>query len=181
MKTTVFLFHPNLKSSKINKKILAATEDSNIEVRDIYKLYPDFKIDVAREQKAMEEADRIVFQFPVYWYSSPALLKEWQDRVLTYGWAYGSTGKALHGKELILAVSAGGDKEEYQHEGSVKYRLTEILRPFQAMSHLVGLKYIKPFEVTSTETLTDEQREDFAKQYLAYITSDSLVQLGDHE
>ena len=57
----------------------------------MYDLYPDFKIDVAEEQKHLAAADRIILQFPFYWYSTPALLKQWQDDVLTYGWAFGST------------------------------------------------------------------------------------------
>ncbi|PST49908.1 hypothetical protein COO72_00505 [Bifidobacterium callitrichos] len=42
-------------------------------------------VDVVAEQKLVEEHDRIVLQFPPYWYSSPAPLKEWEDKVLAYG------------------------------------------------------------------------------------------------
>lgn len=107
MKTTVFLFHPNFANSRVNKA-LAAGLPGDIEVRDMYALYPDFQIDVAKEQAVMEASDRIVLQTPMYWYSGTPLLKKWEDDVLTYGWAYGSDGNALHGKELLVAITPGG-------------------------------------------------------------------------
>ena len=181
MKTTVFVFHPNLTESKINSKMVEELLKNNIEVRNMYELYPDFKFDVEKEHKVMEETDRIVLQFPIYWYSSPALLKEWEDVILTHSWAYGSKGNVLHGKELVLAVTAGGDLDEYQHDGSVRYRLTELLRPFQATSDLIGTKFMEPFEVYSTETLVDEQRVEYSEKYVEYITRKNLEVLGERE
>ena len=61
-------------------------------MRDMYQLYPNFDIDVKTEQKILEVSDRIVLQFPIYWYQTPALMKQWFDVVFEYGWAYGSTG-----------------------------------------------------------------------------------------
>lgn len=84
MKTTILLFHPNIQQSRVNKK-LSETASQDFTVRNIYDLYPDGKIDFKKEQKVLENTDRIVLQFPMYWYSSPALLKEWEDVVLTYG------------------------------------------------------------------------------------------------
>jgi putative NADPH-quinone reductase len=59
MKTTVLLFHPNLPESRVNLALINGLDD-DIEVRDMYDLYPDFKIDVAAEQKVLLEADRVV-------------------------------------------------------------------------------------------------------------------------
>ncbi|SUM57288.1 NADPH-quinone reductase [Staphylococcus microti] len=117
MKTTIFLFHPNLATSRVNKALSKAAEDAGIHVRDIYEQYPDGKIDVAHEQKILSDVERIVFQFPMYWYSTPSLMKEWLDRVLEYGWAYGSNGNALHGKKVILAVTQGSGAQDYTKEG----------------------------------------------------------------
>ena len=87
MKTTIFIFHPNLENgSRINASLAKTASTAGFEVRDVYQLYPDFKIDVAAEQAALEAADRIVLQFPIYWYQTPALLKQWFDAVLEYGW-----------------------------------------------------------------------------------------------
>ena len=81
MKTTIFLFHPNLKNSTVNQALAQAAKEAGFEVRDLYSLYPDEKIDVKAEQAALEGTDRIVLQFPMYWYSCPPLLKKWEDLV----------------------------------------------------------------------------------------------------
>lgn len=103
-KTLVVVTHPNIEQSHVNKSWVEALKahPELYTVHEIYKLYPDGKIDVAAEQKLLESYDNIVLQFPMYWYSSPALLKQWQDDVLAYGWAYGSKGNALKGKKLAL-------------------------------------------------------------------------------
>ena len=108
MATTAFVFHPNFAASTVNARLAAEAEKQDgVTVRRLYDLYPDFRIDVAAEQAALTASDRIVLQFPMYWYSCPPLLKKWEDDVLTYGWAYGPTGDALHGKEMVVAVSPG--------------------------------------------------------------------------
>ncbi|WP_130874972.1 NAD(P)H-dependent oxidoreductase [[Pseudopropionibacterium] massiliense] len=177
MHTTVLLFHPNLAASRVNARLAQAARgagsgDNPVEVRDMYALYPDFHVDVAAEQAACEATDRIVLQFPMYWYSSPALLKQWQDDVLTYGWAYGSTGKALHGKEIALAVSPGAPASSYDHSGDAHYELHELLRPFQAMSNMVGTRFVTPFITAGTLTLSDEDLEKQAESYTAWLTSE---------
>lgn len=96
MKTTIFTFHPQLKNgSRINATLANQARTSGFEVRDMYDLYPDFQIDVAAAQASLEATDRIVLQFPIYWYQTPALMKQWFDAVFEYGWAYGSNGTAL--------------------------------------------------------------------------------------
>lgn len=178
MKTTVLVFHPNWDQSRVNKA-LANGLDQQIEVRNMYQLYPDFKIDIEKEHQVLETADRIVLQFPMYWYSSPALLKQWEDDVLSYGWAYGTDGTALHGKELLIAVSPGADN--YGPNDFVKYTVHELLRLFQATSRLIGTTYIKPFVTTGAIYLTDEQLDHQVQQYNDYLLNDHLETLGDFE
>lgn len=76
MKILVLAVHPHMETSVVNKAWAEElSKHDNITVRDLYKEYPDEAIDVAKEQQLCEEYDRIVFQFPLYWYSSPPLLK----------------------------------------------------------------------------------------------------------
>lgn len=82
-------------------------------VHDLYEAYPRFDIDVQYEQRLLEGRDVVIFQHPIYWYSTPSILKEWQDLVLEHGWAYGSEGKALHGKLWLHVVTTGGAEEAY--------------------------------------------------------------------
>ena len=104
IKTVIIFAHPNLESGSIANKIIInqIKDKTDIKIRNLYQLYPDFKIDVVAEQKALTEADIIVFQYPFHWYSLPGLLKEWLDKVFLYGFAYGSGGNKLNGKEFLI-------------------------------------------------------------------------------
>ena len=127
MKTLVLVFHPHLEKSQVNRKLMdAANETGDVTVVDEYAAYPDFKINVEHEQELIETHDRIVLQFPFYWYSSPALLKQWEDDVIKAGWAYGG-GRALEGKEFMLAVSTGSPADSYTREGSHVRTMEELL------------------------------------------------------
>ena len=158
MKTLVLLAHPNLADSKINSSwAQAAAEAEGVTVHDLYATYPDFAINVAAEQALLLEHDRIVFQFPFYWYSTPALLKEWQDKVLEYGFAYGSTGDKLQGKEFLAAFSTGGPEESYQAGGFNHFSFSELTKPLQAMANLTGMKFLPSF--TSSGALTQGEAD----------------------
>lgn len=173
MKTTVFAFHPDLANgSRINASLAKAASEAGFEVRDVYSLYPDFKIDVAAEQAALEATERIVLQFPIYWYQTPALLKQWFDAVLEYGWAYGSTGNALRGKEVILAASFGAALDDYQLEGRFHTTVEEVLKPIVTIQYHTGLQFLEPFITTGTLNLSDEALNEQAKEYLNVLSAE---------
>ena len=114
MKTLVNLFHPHLDKSTVHRAwAQRLAQEADITLRDLYALYPDGKIDVAAEQAALLAHDRLVFEHPFYWYSTPPLMKQWLDDVLTYGWAYGAGGNALVGKEWLSLISTGGPADSY--------------------------------------------------------------------
>ncbi|WJH35086.1 NAD(P)H-dependent oxidoreductase [Paenibacillus sp. CC-CFT747] len=170
-RTLVLAAHPNMRESKINKAWLERLAgEEQVTIRDLYDEYPDFRINVEKEQELAASHDRLVFQFPFYWYSSPAILKEWQDAVLTYGWAYGSAGKALHGKEFMLALSTGGPEEAYGEGGYNRYPIGELLRPFQAMANLTGMTFLPPFLLHGVRTLSDEQIRASAEALAARLS-----------
>ena len=173
MKTLVNVIHPHFEASRVNRALAAAAQEvEHVTVRHLYALYPDGVIDIEAEHVALEAADRIVLQFPMYWYSSPALLKQWQDDVLTYGWAYGSTGKALHGKEVAISASLGAPASSYDRSGEYHYELHELLRPFQAMSNMVGTRFVAPFFTAEALNLTDADLELRADAYHIWLTSE---------
>ena len=169
MKTLVVLAHPNLEQSKINRTLINHLQKTNVTIHKLYDVYPDGKIDVEREQALLSAHDRIVFQFPFYWYSSPALLKEWQDKVLTYGWAYGSQGTALHGKELLLAISTGGPEIAYQAGGFNHYSMSELVKPFHATANLTGMRFLPIFTVQGAFRLSDEELSAKADAYVQHV------------
>jgi len=105
-------------------------------LHDLYETYPDFLLDVPAEQARLNAHEVIVLQFPLYWYSCPALLKEWIDLVWQHGYAYGHEGRALQGKTLACACSTGGRDSAYGPFGSNQFTIDEFLRPFEATAHL---------------------------------------------
>ena len=180
MKTLVLVFHPNMAASRVNRALAERAESlgDDVVVRRMYDLYPGFRIDIAAEQQAMEAADRIVLQFPIL-VLQPALLKKWEDDVLTYGWAYGSTGNALAGKELLVACSPGSSK--YGRESDYIYTVHEFLRPFQASANLCSLTYLKPFLTIGAMAISDEDLAKRVEDYETTLKANSLSTLSDFD
>ncbi len=134
MKTLILVVHPHLNESLINKRWVEELQkhSDKYEVHRLYEAYPDGKIGVAGEQQLMERYERIVFQYPLYWFNCPPLFKTWLDEVLTYGWAYGSqSGYKMGGKKIALAITAGIDEHEYAASGKYRYTIEELTRPFE--------------------------------------------------
>ena len=90
-------------------------------------------------------------------------------------------GDALHGKEMVVAVSPGAPGAAYRRDGAAKYEVTELLRPFQATSNLIGTTFAKPFVTAGAVSMSAAELDARAAAYAAYITSDSLEPLGDYE
>lgn len=175
MKTLVIVAHPNLEQSKVNKAWMnRLLQEENVTVHNLYAHYPTFDIDVEKEQQQLLEHDRIVLQFPFYWYSSPALLKQWQDVVLKYGFAYGSEGNKLHGKELMLAISSGGPAQAYQAGGYNHYSMSELTRPFQATANLCGMHFLPSFLLQGMMTLNEERLKESTEALAAYVINPNL-------
>lgn len=171
-KTLVIVAHPALHdSSRVNQKLANICHKHVDTVHDLYAKYPDGKINILHEQQLLLQHDRVIFQFPVWWYSCPSLLKEWLDVVLTYGWAYGEGGDKLHGKQWGLAVTAGGSKQAYCAEGYNLYPLEQLLRPFEVTASIVGANYLSPFIVYNAMELDEQQLELKANEYIAYLTA----------
>ena len=175
MKILVNLFHPHLEKSNVNHRWLQALEkDGGLTINTLYARYPDWKIDVAREQELLLSHDRIVFQHPFYWYSTPPLMKKWLDDVLTYAWAYGPGGTKLHGKEWVSAISAGGPAEAYQAGGYNNYSMSELLKPLQQTANLLGMKFLPYFVLHGAVQASAEEIDLSAADYVAHITNPDL-------
>lgn len=143
--------HPAYHKSRANRALrFAASNMPNVTVHDLYETYPDLLIDVAREQELLVNHQHIVMLHPFYWYSSPAIIKEWQDLVLEYGWAYGEGGTFLTGKTWTQAVTVGAPEETYMPKGRNRFTVDELLRPFEATAFLCGCIWQPPFVLPSS-------------------------------
>ena len=172
VKILVILAHPNIEQSRINKALRDKVQDlHNVTIHELYSCYPDFKIDVAKEQSLLVASDVIVFQFPFYWYSSPALLKEWEDTVLTYGFAYGSDGTALKGKKLQIVISTGGPEDAYTPKGYNNFTITQLLTPFEQTANLCGMTYLPPFAIHGSGSISDDKLKKSALAYRDMLQS----------
>ena len=142
-----------------------------VTVHDLYEAYPDLMIDVRREQALLRDHDVVVFQHPFYWYSTPAILKEWQDLVLEHGFAYGRDGTALRGKTLMSAISAGGGEAAYAEGGVNRFTVAELLRPVEQTAGLCGMRWLPPFVVHGTHLLEAEAIAGHAEDYRRVLTA----------
>jgi glutathione-regulated potassium-efflux system ancillary protein KefG len=185
------LFHPNIKESRGNRIIFDAIKDiKSITKNNLYQKYPNGVIDSKHEQELLTSHDLIVFQHPFYWYSSPALMKEWQDKVLEAGFAYPpKLGKALHGKHWLSVITTGGPDWSYRSGGYNNFTMSELLRPFQQTAYLCGMKWVSPFiihgvlptdyeEIKATE---DQVIEKMAEELLKFLNSYDLDEIHSIE
>jgi glutathione-regulated potassium-efflux system ancillary protein KefG len=162
----VLFAHPVPRRSRVNRRLVAAAEGlAGVRVHDLYAAYPDLDIDVEREKELLAEHDVLVWQHPFYWYSTPAILKEWQDLVLEFGWAYGPGGTALEGKSFLQVITTGGREEAYQPEGFNRYRITELLAPVHQTVRLCHMAAFPPFVVHGTHRMTEPEMESHARDY----------------
>ena len=169
-KIVIQVFHPVLHKSRVNRVLLKAVEGlEGISVRYLYDLYPDYQIDVKTEQEVLQEHDIIVWQHPLYWYSSPSLLKEWLDLVLEHGFAYGKSGRALEGKSVLTAISSGGSREAYGSDMGLKFSIRDLLAPFEQTVCLCRMNYLPPFVTHGTHMLKADQIAYAAEDYLRII------------
>ncbi|AHF04171.1 potassium transporter KefG [Marichromatium purpuratum 984] len=162
MRRILVLFaHPSLERSEVNRPLMLATSGvEGVTLVDLYAEYPDFQIDVDHEQQRLLDHDVIVFMHPLYWYSTPSILKEWQDLVLEYGFAYGSQGTALHGKLFFDALTAGGPEAAYRAEGFNHFTIRELLHPLEQTARLCGMRYLPPFALFGARTAVEERLVD---------------------
>lgn len=162
----ILFAHPALERSRVNRVLIQpAKAIDDVTVRDLYELYPELDISARDEQAALLEHDIIVLHHPFYWYSSPAIIKEWQDLVLVHGWAYGSEGDALRGKTMLNAVTTGGGRDAYQHGGYNQYTMREFMRPFERTARLCGMEYLPPFVAHASHSMTVDAARAHAEEY----------------
>ncbi|MFS7876096.1 NAD(P)H-dependent oxidoreductase [Streptomyces asiaticus] len=172
MRTLLVLAHPDIAASRVNAALAeAARPVENVTFNDLYAAYPDLRIDVEREQRLLLEHDRIVLQFPFYWYSAPPLLKKWLDEVFLRGFAYGSGGTSLRGKSLRIATTAGAQEEMYRPDGFNRFTVVELLKPFDAAANITGMAYEEPFVVYGTHGMDDAALAAHQERYRALLAS----------
>jgi glutathione-regulated potassium-efflux system ancillary protein KefF len=176
----VLVAHPQLELSRANRGLMNAAARrptgpeacADVQVRDLYAIYPDYAIDVDRERAALAAADLIVWQHPIHWYGPTPLLKLWMDDVLGFGWAYGPGGTALQGKDLWVVLTTGGPEPSYQPDGYNRYRFDTFLPPYEQTAALCGMRFLPPLIIHGAHKLSaadiGARGEAYAQRLRAY-------------
>ena len=142
-KILLVVAHPNIEASIANKTIIEnfISLHPETEIDELYKLYPDFKNKKKKEQEKLLKADFIILQFPMFWYNAPALMRKWFEDVLEHGFAYGSKGKALQGKKLIVSITTGSPVEEYREGGIQSFTIDDLTKGFHQLANLCSMNW----------------------------------------
>ena len=145
-KILLVVAHPALEKSRNNVRLIKAAESmENVVVRDLYELYPRFSINAKKEQQYLEQSDIIVLLHPFYWYSTPALMKQYLDMVFVHGWAYGKDGDKLKDKLMFNALTTSGTRDSYNWNEHNRFPLSSFLIPFNQLAHVCRMHYLPPY------------------------------------
>lgn len=166
----VLFAHPALEKSRVHRRLVARVPDRpGITFHDLYEHYPDGDVDVAREQALLAAHDVVVMQHPFYWYSTPPLVKQWEDLVLEHDWAYGSRGHALDGKYWCSVVSTGGGASAYGPGTLNRFTVRQLLAPLEATATLCRMRYLPPYAIAGTHRMDEPQIDAEAERYHALL------------
>ena len=172
--------HTDLNDSVANKQIL---EDLKVKLPEaefdiLSEVYPDFKIDVGAEQEKLLNADIIVLQYPLFWYSMPSLLEKWMEESFAHGFSHGSTGNKLKGKKIIASITAGAPEEAYTKEGVFGCDIEDFLNPIKSACILCQMEYGGMiFTPGVSYQIRDEQGEEIKQKAINH--SERLLELID--
>ena len=134
-----------------------------------------FAPDLEQELQKLEWCDLMIWQFPLWWFGLPAILKGWADRVLAMGRAYGhgrmyDTG-VFRGKRALLSLTTGGGSQHYE-KGGFNGDIQSILRPIQrGIFEFTGFSVLPPHIVYGLNNMTEDQREEALAIYARRLES----------
>lgn len=170
-KAVLIYAHPYPDRSRANHVLFDAVKDlAGVDARPIYDLYPDFSIDVEGEQEALAAAELLVWQHPIYWYTVPALLKLWWEKVLSHGWAYGTGGSALVGKRCLWVATTGGEDVTYDHEEMHAYPFSTYEPVVRQTARFCGMRWETPLTLHGAHRISDTALYSFAGRYREVVT-----------
>ncbi len=161
---TALLAHPYPRFSIVTVPLLTGLKQQfpQMDIRALYDMYPDGSIDLLAEREAISRSSLVIVAHPVFWYSVPALLKQWFDEVLAYGYAYGENGTAVKGKGVLWLPSLGTGYREGEFPGEVE--ISEVEAPIKRMWTFCGAKWLDPEIVDTRNSLSAEDFSDLIER-----------------
>ncbi|MBT9184393.1 NAD(P)H-dependent oxidoreductase [Pectobacterium punjabense] len=157
----IILAHPDIEKSIANRTIVTELQNGlvDLEIRNIFQLNPDYKINVKEEQAALLRHDLIILQYPMYWYNMPAILKIWFDLVFTYQFSYGSKGDKLKDKILLPSLTVGQPEYNFSQKNGFSL-MGNLLMPVKMSAEYAQMHYIDPVILFDTSTVSGNTESD---------------------
>lgn len=179
MKTLVIVAHPQLESSSTQQFLRQAAKP--LEKVTWHPVLKTNEPDIMVEQALLRQADRVIFQFPLYWYSAPASLKIWEDKVLTRQFADQAVEGALIGRELGLVISLGTPERHYAAGQPENVSISQLTVPFQALAHKLGMTFLPTLIVDQFGYQSEDDKMRLLVRYQRYLTQEKLGHFKDEE
>jgi glutathione-regulated potassium-efflux system ancillary protein KefG len=172
MKTLVLVGHPEYDNSQTAAFLRQAQVDLNMV--DWQVLQPTSSFDTMTEQQRLMKYDRIILQFPMYWYSAPAIMKQYLDEVLTVNFVDLRRDGCLKGKELGIVVTLGDPLKDYQSGGREDVSLSELLKPYQSIAHKAGMRFLSSFPIAQFAYMTPQAKQQLLIDYRGYLANSNF-------
>src|SRR5699024_6601103 len=167
LKTLVIVSHPEINNSQTQQFLLQGAKLQDVTWHHVEELS---EIDVEKEQALLKEHDRIIFQFPLYWYAAPEGLKHWEDNVLTRNFVYGDGDDNLAEKEFGIVVSTGMPLKDFQRGGSENVTIDEIMAPYFAIAQRAKMQILPVFTIAQFQYLQENAQMQLLIDYQRYLT-----------
>ncbi|WP_124058211.1 NAD(P)H-dependent oxidoreductase [Vaginisenegalia massiliensis] len=176
MKTIVYLAHPQIDASQSQQFLIqAGTSASQVTYVDLQQQFQqDGGFDLQVERQRLLEYQRIIFQFHLYWYQAPAILKIWLDQVFDLQGDYRAFKQALQAKELGLVVIAGVKASHYQFGGREDICLSALLSPYRALAGHFHMTYLPPLTIHQFAYLSTEEQYALFWDYILYLQTGKI-------
>ncbi len=172
MKTLIVVGHPELADSQTQAFLKAAAGDRGRR----HVLTAPF--DPASERQLLWQADRIILQFPLYWYNVPAILKQWLDQVFD-DHLLGPAGDRLAGKELGAVVSLGRPLAEFGAGKRQGFSLDDYLRPLQGLARATRMRWLPPLAISQFAYQGPRDQAALLVAYQQYLTLPQPASFAD--
>ena len=146
-----------------------------------------FAPDLEAELRKMEACDLMIWQFPLWWFGLPGILKGWADRVFAMGRTYGGErfyeNGVFKGKRALLSLTTGGPEAAYQ-KGGWNGDIRAILRPIQrGILRFTGWDVLAPNIVYAPARISDQERQASLKSWatrMSAIESEQPIDIGEY-
>lgn len=167
LKTLVIVSHPEINNSQTQQFLMQGAKMQDVTWHHVEELA---EIDVAKEQALLKENDRIIFQFPLYWYAAPEGLKHWEDEVLTRNFVYGDGDDNLSDKEFGIVVSTGMPLKEFRRGGSENITIDQIMAPYYAIADRAKMNILPTFTIAQFQYMDEQQQMQLLIDYQRFLT-----------